>query len=93
MALPDAEQLRALTPTVVLLLLVLALGYAWIRDRNARIADLRLQVSEWREAHRISETARGLDREGTREMLEAVRTNNALLTGLREAMGRADRET
>jgi hypothetical protein len=82
----DPETLKSLTPSIVLLALVLVMGYAWVRDRNARIKDLKIQVTEWREAHRLSESARETQGEALREALEQSRTSEAVISGLRSAL-------
>jgi uncharacterized membrane protein len=88
----SAETLRVLTPAIVLLALVLIMGSAWIRDRNARIRDLKEQVEDWREVARESEKARELDRESTRQQIEVMRTSEAVISGLRNALERKERE-
>jgi len=95
----SAETLRVLTPAIVLLALILVMGYAWIRDRNARIKDLKEQLDaeranskEWREVARESEKARDLDRENTRLSLDGMRTYEAIITGLRNALERRERD-
>ena len=78
------------TSSGVLLVLVLALGSAWIRDRNARLRDMRDQVTEWREAHRLSEKARETQAEIAREALEIARTSEAVINGLRAAVSQSN---
>jgi hypothetical protein len=84
--------LRVLTPAIVLLALVLTMGGAWIRDRNARIRDLKEQVDDWREAYRESEKSREIDRESVRQQIEVMRTSQAVISGLRNALERKERE-
>lgn len=86
------ETLKVLTPAIVLLALILVMGYAWIRDRNARIKDLKEQVEDWKEAHRESEKSREIDRQSVREQVEAMRTSEAVIAGLRNALERKERE-
>lgn len=93
------DTLKALTTASVLLGLVLLLGTAWIRDRNARIDDMRRYADqwransdEWRKAHETSETARELEREKNAETLAAVKLTNALLSGFRQARDWAGQE-
>ena len=93
------ETIKVLTVPAVLLTLVLLMGAAWIRDRNARIRDLKEQVEaqkatthEWREAYFESEKSRGLDRESTRAQIEVMRTNEAVIAGLRNALERREND-
>lgn len=88
----SADTLRVLTPAIVLLALILIMGYAWIRDRNARIKDLKEQVDDWREVARESEKSRELDRENARQQIEAMRTSEAVISGLRNALDRREHE-
>jgi len=90
---PDAETLKALTVSSVLLVLIVLMGAAWIRDRNARVRDLKEQVErerqekfEWREAHRLSEQARETQTEITRGHMDQARTSEAIIAGLRQAL-------
>ena len=46
----DPETAKGLTPGIVLLGLMITLGTAWVRDRNARIKDLQQQVTDDRNA-------------------------------------------
>lgn len=59
-----------------------------------RLADKRVQISEWREAHRISETAREKQDGALREALEVAKAAEQALTGFRAAADRlaVDRE-
>lgn len=89
----DAETLRVLTPAIVLLTLLMGMGTAWIKDRNARIRDLKEQLEmerreklDWREAHRLSELAREKNDETVREALTIARTSEAVISGLRTAL-------
>jgi len=82
----DPETAKGLTPGIVLLALVVTMGTAWVRDRNARIRDLQQQVQEWREAHRLSETARETQANALREALDIARTSEAVIAGLRAAL-------
>lgn len=86
--MPDAETLRVLSPAIVLLLLVFGMCTAWIRDRNARVRDLKEQVVEWREAHRRSESARDTQAEIVHQALDVARTSEAVIAGLRSALAR-----
>jgi hypothetical protein len=86
----SADTLRVLTPAIVLLALILLMGSAWIRDRNARIRDLKEQVEEWREAYRESEKSREIDRSSVREQIEVMRTSEAVISGLRNAIERRE---
>lgn len=82
----DPETAKGLTPGIVLLGLMITLGTAWVRDRNARIKDLQQQVTDWREAHRLSETARETQASALREALDIARTSEAAVSGLRTAL-------
>lgn len=86
----DPETAKSLTPGIVLLVLVIAMGSAWVRDRNARIKDLQQQVGDWREAHRLSETARETQANALREALDIARTSEAVIQGLRAALTQKD---
>jgi len=102
----DADLLRALSPMAVLLLIVLliVIGFirGWIRtaiaiqevraDRDARLADSQQQTADWREAHRLSETAREKQAEALRESLEVARAAEDALKGFRTATAWAERE-
>ena len=98
--MPTPETLKALTTASVLLALVLLMGIAWVRDRNARIADLRSrivdlkdQIVDWREVARENEKSRELDREISRQQIEAMKTAEAVIIGLRDAFERRERES
>jgi len=86
------ETLRMLTPAIVLLALILIMGLGWIRDRNARINDLKEQVEDWKEAYRESEKSRETDRAATQSQLEVMRTSEAVISGLRNALERQENE-
>lgn len=86
------DTLKALTTASVLLGLVLLLGTAWIKDRNARIDDMRKYAAQWQEAHRVSELAREAEREKNSAALETMKLTNALLSGFRQARDLADQE-
>lgn len=58
-----------------------------------RLADKRVQIGEWREAHRISEVAREKQDSALREALEVAKAAEQALRGFRIATERlADRE-
>lgn len=59
-----------------------------------RLADKRTQISEWREAHRISEAAREKQDGALREALEVAKAAEQALSGFRAAADRlaVDRE-
>lgn len=90
----SVEFVRALTPvSAVLLIFVLALRL-WLRDRNARIADLKEENGYLREALRISEEARAKDRETTQLALESSKDQELFYRALRElASGRAKEDS
>lgn len=90
---------ETLTAGAVLLTLILAMGSAWIRDRNARIKDLKERIKDlkdqivtWRETVHETEKSREADREISRQMLDAMRTSEAVIAGLRNAFERRERE-
>lgn len=58
-----------------------------------RLADKRDQITEWREAHRISEVAREKQDTALREALELAKVTEAAMRGFRSAAERlADQE-
>lgn len=84
-----------LTPWSVILLLVLGFMRGDIRpnraikevraDRDARLADKDQQIATWREAHRLSEEARGKSEAASREALEVAKAAEEALKGFRSA--------
>jgi len=52
---------------------------------EARLAEARQLASDWREAHRLSETAREKQAETNREALEVARAAEDALKGFRNA--------
>lgn len=98
----DAELLKALTPTAVLLVMVLLVVWGfisgWIRssvavkeireDRDARLADKDQLIEILREAHRTSEEARVLEATANREQLETSRLTLEVVRAIRDATGR-----
>jgi hypothetical protein len=53
--------------------------------------DIRHDRDEWRAAHRISETARQVESDHVRDLLEQGRVQTALLRGFSEAAKRAEK--
>jgi hypothetical protein len=89
----SGETLKALTTDSVLLALLLFIGFNWVRDRNARladkdavIADKNQEIQDWKSALHESEIARETQTEALREALEIARTSEAVITGLRSAL-------
>lgn len=95
----SADFLKALSAPALLLLffliIVLAFIMGWVRprsavteireDRDARLAEVKAERDTWREAHRISEQARELGAEATREQIEVSRAAVDALNGFRSA--------
>lgn len=87
---------KALTASGLLLLVVLFFMLGWIRpksaiteireDRDARLKEAQLQISEWREAHRLSEQARLLNEQSLKEALEVARTSEVIVEALRAVL-------
>ena len=95
-----------LTPSLLLLILVFLMMYFLMtgklrtaiavreirQDRDDRLADYRQQIDDWKEAHAVSEKGRELQTQVAREALEASRTNEEIIKGLRVALELAKNE-
>lgn len=88
--------ISALTPAGLLSIFVLMLFLGRLRpksavdevrqDRDERIADAHEQITIWREAYRLSESAREKNEAALREALEVARAAEDALKGFRAAM-------
>lgn len=89
------DLLANLTAPALLLVIVLLVMLGFVvprsvllqvrQDRDARLADAQQQIVDWREAHRLSETAREKQAEALRESLEVARAAEDALKGFRAA--------
>lgn len=90
------EFISTLTPAGLLSIVVLMILLGYLRpkraidevrqDRDARIADAHEQITIWREAYRLSESAREKNEAALREALEVARAAEDALKGFRAAM-------
>jgi hypothetical protein len=53
---------------------------------------LKEQVDDWREAYRESEKSREIDRVSVQNQIEVMRTSEAVISGLRNALERKERD-
>lgn len=84
---PLNETIRFLTPMGALLIIIVWMARAWLRDRNSRIADLKQQVADKNIALMRSEDARDKDREISRLALEQAQATDQMFQALRLAAG------
>lgn len=75
--------LLALSQSGLLLLVVVMFLRGWVVPRQA-LDDEREDTREWREAHRLSEQARVVQAEQTKQLLAHAETANALLKSITE---------
>jgi hypothetical protein len=91
----SVEWLTALTPSALLSLGVLLIFTGKLRpksaideirqDRDARIAEAKEQIAVWREAYRISESARDKSAAALAESLEGLKLAEDALRAFRSA--------
>lgn len=103
MAWLTPDIIGTLTPTGLVLLGVLMIMLGWLRpkravdeiraDRDARLADKDQQIIDWREAYRLSESAREKNEAALREALEVARAAETALEGFRLAAVQAAKES
>jgi hypothetical protein len=87
----DGIPLSLLGPTGALVAIVMFPYLQMARGKlvpRSALDDEREDTLEWREAHRISEAARGQLAEQVNELLEHARTSDALLRSLTEHVKR-----